>query len=216
LKIENIGTIYVSSFGNPESGTGYFKTSWLGDSIIPDMAKIKVTKNTKGIAWGGVYWQYFENLDKITSAKTGISIEKQLLCLKNEQKDEGTVWQVVSDTTILHIGDKIRARLILRSDRDLEFVHLKDLRASAFEPINVLSGYKYQGGLYYYESTRDAATNFFIDYLPKGTYNFEYTLTVSQSGIFSNGIATLQCMYAPEFSAHSEGIKVKIAMQKEE
>ena len=92
----------------------------------------------------------------------------------------------------------------------MEFVHLKDMRASAFEPVNVLSQYKYQGGLYYYESTRDAATNFFFDYLPKGTYVFEYTLIASQSGTFSNGIASIQCMYAPEFTAHSEGVRIVV------
>ena len=92
----------------------------------------------------------------------------------------------------------------------MEYVHLKDMRAAGFEPINVISQYKYQGGIGYYESTRDAATNFFISYLPKGTYVFEYPLRVSHSGDFSNGITTIQCMYAPEFGSHSEGIRVKV------
>ena len=89
----------------------------------------------------------------------------------------------------------------------MEYVHLKDMRASAFEPTNVLSGYKYQNGLRYYESTRDAATNFFIDYLPKGIYVIEYSLVVYQTGSFANGVATIQSMYAPEFSAHSRGVR---------
>jgi hypothetical protein len=87
---------------------------------------------------------------------------------------------------------------------------MKDMRASGFEPTNVFSEYKYQDGLAYYESTRDASTNFFFSYLPKGTYVFEYPLVVSLNGDFSNGITTIQCMYAPEFSAHSEGIRVKV------
>ncbi|MBP5650438.1 MAG: hypothetical protein J6X01_05105, partial [Bacteroidales bacterium] len=93
---------------------------------------------------------------------------------------------------------------------DMEYVHLKDMRASAFEPVNVLSQYKHQDGLWYYEATGDAATNFFIDYLPKGTYVFEYTLMATMAGTYSNGITTIQCMYAPEFTSHSEGIKVTI------
>jgi uncharacterized protein YfaS (alpha-2-macroglobulin family) len=92
----------------------------------------------------------------------------------------------------------------------MEYVHLKDMRASAFEPLNVISGYKWQGGLGYYESTRDASSNFFISYLPKGTYVFEYRLFATQRGEFSNGITSVQCMYALEFSAHSEGIRVKV------
>ena len=92
----------------------------------------------------------------------------------------------------------------------MEFVHMKDMRAAGFEPINVLSSYKYQGGLGYYEMTRDAATNFFFDYLPKGTYVFDYPLFVNHRGDMSNGITTIQCMYAPEFTSHSEGVRVVI------
>jgi uncharacterized protein YfaS (alpha-2-macroglobulin family) len=76
--------------------------------------------------------------------------------------------------------------------------------------MEVLSRYKYQGGLGYYESPRDAATNFFISYLPEGTHVFEYPVRVVHKGDFSTGITTLQCMYAPEFSSHSEGIRVKV------
>ncbi|HTX89027.1 MAG TPA: hypothetical protein VMC08_08565, partial [Bacteroidales bacterium] len=101
-------------------------------------------------------------------------------------------------------------------------VHMKDLRASALEPSSpsqerygmgsegTLSGYRYQDGLGYYQSTTDLATNFFFDWLPKGTYVFEYPLVVNASGEYSNGITTVQCMYAPEFSAHSEGIRITV------
>ena len=110
----------------------------------------------------------------------------------------------------IKIGDKIIVRIELRVDRDMEYVHMKDQRGSSLEPINVISQYKYQDGLGYYESTRDSATNFFFDYLPKGTFVFEYPLFVTHSGEFSNGITTIQCMYAPEFSSHSEGIRFKV------
>ena len=113
--------------------------------------------------------------------------------------------------TSLKRGDKIKVRIVLRVDRDMEYVHMKDMRAAAFEPVNVISGYNDEGGqLAITRSTRDASTNFFINYLNKGTYVFEYTLVAMQSGDFSNGITTIQCMYAPEFSAHSEGIRVKV------
>jgi hypothetical protein len=84
------------------------------------------------------------------------------------------------------------------------------MRASGFEPTNVFSQYKWQDGLGYYESTRDASTNFFFSHLPKGTYVFEYPLVISHSGNFSNGITSIQCMYAPEFASHSEGIRVYV------
>lgn len=190
-----------------ESGTGYIKTSWSGKDIKPGMGHITVKKNTEGPAWGAVYWQYFENLDKITSASTQIKISKKLF--KQEHSDRGPVIKPVTDKTVLLPGDKIKVRIELSTDRHLEYVHMKDMRASAFEPENVFSGYKWQDGFGYYEATKDAATHIFIEYLPRGTYVFEYPVRVTHEGIFSNGITTLQCMYAPEFSSHSEGILVK-------
>jgi uncharacterized protein YfaS (alpha-2-macroglobulin family) len=191
-----------------EAGTGYFKTSWNGNEIKPNMATAKISKKGKGIAWGALYWQYFEELDKITSAKTPLSLKKKLFLKKNT--DTGEEITEITSKTKLELGDLIRVRIELRSDRAMEFVHMKDMRASGLEPINVISQYKWQDGLGYYESTKDASTNFFFDYLPKGIYVFEYDLRVNNKGDFSNGITTIQSMYAPEFSSHSEGIRVTI------
>lgn len=191
-----------------EAGTGYFKTSWSGNEIQPNMATAKISKKGKGIAWGALYWQYFENLDKITSAETPLSLKKKLFLKKNTDTGE-EITEITKDTK-LELGDLVRVRVELRSDRAMEFVHMKDMRASGLEPVNVISQYKWQDGLGYYESTKDASTNFFFDYLPKGVFVFEYDLRVNNKGNFSNGITTIQSMYAPEFSSHSEGIRVNI------
>jgi uncharacterized protein YfaS (alpha-2-macroglobulin family) len=127
-----------------------------------------------------------------------------------ENSATGEVLKPIQEGEALKVGEKVKVRIELRVDRDMEYVHMKDMRASAFEPINVLSQYKWQGGLGYYESTRDASTNFFFSYLPKGTHVFEYPLRVTYNGDFSNGITTIQCMYAPEFTSHSEGIRVQV------
>jgi uncharacterized protein YfaS (alpha-2-macroglobulin family) len=190
-----------------EAGTGYFKTSWSGNEVTPDMGYVTVTNNNKMVAWGGVYWQYFENLDKITPAKTPLQLKKQLFIEK--PSDTGPKLHPLKKEKV-KIGDRVKVRIELRVDRTMEYVHMKDMRASGFEPENVISRYKWQDGLGYYESTKDASTNFFFDYLPKGTYVFEYPLRVSHAGDFSNGITTIQCMYAPEFSSHSEGVRVRI------
>ncbi|NVN94753.1 MAG: hypothetical protein HXX18_05660 [Bacteroidetes bacterium] len=191
-----------------EAGTGYFTTNWNGTEITPEMANVTVTKTDDGVAWGAMYWQYFEQLDKITPAVTPLKLEKKLFVERNTAN--GVVIEPISNNAQLKVGDKIKVRIELRVDRDMEYIHLKDMRAAAFEPVNVLSSYKYQAGLGYYESTRDASTNFFISYLRKGTYVFEYPLIATQEGDFSNGITSVQCMYAPEFSSHSEGIRVKV------
>jgi len=209
-----------------EAGTGYFKRLIPGDQVQPDMGNISVkiqnnvsvingqrsTNNdqrpSQGPSWGAVYWQYFEKLDKITSANTGLSVTKQLFIEKNT--DKGPALEAVMDSNILIPGDKLKIRIILKSDRDLEYVHLKDMRAACFEPVNVLSGYQWRDGLGYYETTLDASTSFFFDRLPKGTFVFEYPVFVTTTGNYSNGITSLQCMYAPEFMAHSEGIRVMV------
>jgi len=191
-----------------EAGTGYFKTSWSGSDITPEMANVTVTNPNRVSSWGALYWQYFEDLDKITPAETPLRLNKKLFI--ERITDTGKVLDPVSDKSVLKIGDKVIVRIELRSDRDMEYVHMKDMRSAGFEPVNVLSRTKWQDGLVYYEATGDAATNFFIEYLRKGTYVFEYPLWVTNKGDFSNGITSIQCMYAPEFSAHSEGIRVLV------
>lgn len=191
-----------------EAGTGYFQVKWNRGEIKPEMGKVTVSKPGKGVAWGGLYWQYFEDLDKITPAETPLKLRKQLYI--ERVTDKGLVLEPVTEQTPVKIGDKVKVRIELQTDRAMEYVHLKDMRAAGFEPLNTLSGYRWQGGLGYYESTRDAATNFFFGWLPQGTHVFEYALRATQAGNFSNGVATIQCMYAPEFTSHSAGIRVQI------
>jgi hypothetical protein len=193
---------------NAEAGTGYFKTSWTGKEVVPEMGFVQVKNNNNIVAWGSLYWQYFENLDKITPAETPLSLKKKLFIEK--PSDTGPVIHPVEGKTKLKIGDRIKVRIELRVDRDMEYVHMKDLRASCLEPEDVISGYRWQDGLGYYQSTKDASTNFFMDYLSKGTYVFEYGLRVTHEGDFSNGITSIQCMYAPEFTSHSEGVRVSV------
>jgi uncharacterized protein YfaS (alpha-2-macroglobulin family) len=109
----------------------------------------------------------------------------------------------------LEVGDEVVVRIVLRTDRDMEYVHMKDQRPSGSEPVDVLSQYKYQDGLYYYQSTRDTASHFFIDYLPKGTYVFEYSIRIQNRGRYQTGMAQIQCMYAPEFNSHSASIPLE-------
>ncbi len=191
-----------------EAGTGYYKTSWNASEIKPEMAEVKLTKKGDGIAWGSLYWQYFEDLDKITMAETPLKLKKKLFLKQNT--DKGEVISEITKDTHVKVGDLVRVRIELRSDRAMEFVHMKDMRASGLEPINVLSQYKWQDGLGYYESTKDASTNFFFDYLPKGIYVFEYDLRVNNAGDMSHGITTIQSMYAPEFSSHSKGTRLLV------
>ncbi|HUS00851.1 MAG TPA: alpha-2-macroglobulin family protein [Chitinophagaceae bacterium] len=221
IKLGN--TIINSKDEKQEAGTGYFKTKIDGDKVKPEMGNISVTLKNEdskvppsggGGGWGAVYWQYFEDLDKITFAETPLKLSKKLFIVKYTDRGEVLIPLSTGGEGLggeVKVGDKIKVRIELRVDRDMEYVHMKDMRASCMEPANVISQYKYQGGLGYYESTKDASTNFFFNYLNKGTYIFEYPMFVTHSGNFSNGITTIQCMYAPEFTSHSEGVRVNVA-----
>jgi hypothetical protein len=191
-----------------EAGTGYLKRKWDGDEIKPEMKTVKVTKEGEAPAWGALYYQYFEQLDKITASESPLEVRKQVF--KVTQSDTGEQLSELNDGAALTVGDRIRIRMEVATDREMEFVHIKDMRSSGMEPVDVLSGMVYSGGLGFYRNTRDAATNFFIDDLRKGSYVLEYDVFVSHRGDFSNGITTIQCMYAPEFTSHSEGIRVVV------
>lgn len=213
----NLGNAVIKSTDdNTEAGTGYFKKRIEGAKVNPAMGNMTVSLQPSTIkplnpstsSWGSIYWQYFEDLDKITPAETPLKLVKKLFIEKNS--DKGPVLVALEDGAQLKVGDKVKVRIELKVDRDMEYVHMKDMRAACMEPTNVLSEYKYQGGLGYYESTKDASTNFFFGWLARGSYVFEYSLFVTHAGNFSNGITTIQCMYAPEFTSHSEGIRVNV------
>ena len=192
-----------------QAGTGYYKKKWSGAEVTTDMAKIKIENPNKDIAWGAVYWQYLQDLDKIeTFEDTPLKIKRTLFLVKNT--DNGEQMTEINKGDVLNPGDLIRVKIRLQVDREMEFVYLSDQRAGTFEPEDQLSGYRWQGGLGYYQNPRDSKMNFFIDFLPRGVFVLEYSLRATQSGVFSNGIAELQSYYAPEFSSHSEGLRVEV------
>jgi hypothetical protein len=185
-------------------GPGLFKQQWEADALTPAMGDIQVRVKDAPHGWGAVYYQYFRDLDSVHSAQTAIAVQKQLFIVR------GTALQPLHDRDVVHMGDRIRIRLILRSDRALEFVHLKDLRAACLEPVDVTSGYRFMGGIGYYLSPGDLSTSFFIDWLPKGTSVVEYDQYVNMEGTFSGGIATLESFYAPQFNARSAGVSLQV------
>jgi hypothetical protein len=211
-----------------EAGTGYFQQRFARGEIMPELGRITVRKLDAGVAWGSVHWQYLEDTSKITPyAGTPLRLTKSLW--RRQYTAKGPVLEPVGDcpnfrptkmglspsvglspSAPLQVGDELVVRITLHTDRDMEYVHLKDYRASGTEPEGVLSHYKYQDGLGYYESTRDTASHFFIDYLPKGTYVFEYAARVVHKGQYQTGMAQIQCMYAPEFNSHSESFVLDV------
>lgn len=214
----DLGNKYSINSDNQKTtaGSGYLKVNLNPATIAPEMGNIRV-RVSSGLqaasaqpSYGGVYWQYFEELSNITadSSKLPLSVHKTLF--REQTTASGAVLVPIREEDEISIGDKIVVQLTLRSDRDMEYVYLKDMRAASMEPLHRVSTYQWQEGLGYYESTRDTRSDFFIGYLPKGTYLFNYEAIATHAGRFSAGIATVQSMYVPEFGSHSAGINIRI------
>lgn len=202
------GTVDLQTGDDSQTATGYIKKSVRTDQIDKNLATVTVTKPGPGVVQGGVYWQRYEDLDKIKSSETYIAITKELY--RKIKTENGEELQKITAQTPLKVGEKVTVRMILNTDRSMEYIHLKDTRAAGFEPLDVISGYQWKNSLGYYQSTKDASTNFYIEVMPKGRYVFEYDLVCNAAGTFSGGIATLQNYYAPQMNAHTEGIRVSI------
>ncbi|HBR10701.1 MAG TPA: hypothetical protein DD740_00530 [Chryseobacterium sp.] len=195
---------------NPQTqATGYVKQTVTSDNLNKNLSIVTVKKDSRGIVQGGLFWQYYEDLDKIKSSESYISISKELY--KKIKTENGEQLIKINENSPVKVGDKVTVRMILNTDRNMEFIHLKDMRAAGFEPLDVISGYQWKNNLGYYQSTKDASTNFYIEYMSKGKYVFEYDYIANASGIFSNGITTLQNYYAPQMNAHTQGTRVTIS-----
>lgn len=192
---------------NAEAGTGAYKVRWEASEVVPQLSELSLQNQTAAPAWGAMYWQYFQTIEEVQESEDhGLTVERKLY----RKVDEGEGYRLVPLDQSPETGDRITVRLVIRADRDFEFVHLKDLRASGLEPIEQLSQYRYQGGLGYYQQSTDLGTHFFFDYLRKGEYVLEFDLRVFHAGDFSGGLSTIQCMYAPKFTSRSEGVRLKV------
>ena len=181
-----------------DDAIGYIKKTMSGD--VMNIKKIRVDKEGAGMGWGAVYAQYLESMDQIGGQGNGLSVSRQLY-----KGDEA-----LNESAPLKVGDKITVRLTVKADRDMDFVQIKDDRAACMEPLQAVSGFRWSNGLGYYQATKDASTQFFIDQMRKGTYVIEYQVYVNRTGEYQAGIATVQSAYAPEFGGHTGGYRVMV------
>lgn len=181
-----------------DDAIGYIKKTVSGD--VMNIKKVSVDKEGTGMGWGAVYAQYLESMDQIGEQGNGLSVSRQLY-----KGDEA-----LNESVPLKVGDKITVRLTVKADRDMDFVQIKDDRAACMEPLQAVSGFRWGNGLGYYQATKDASTQFFIDQMRKGTYVIEYQVYVNRTGEYQAGIATVQSAYAPEFGGHTRGYRVMV------
>lgn len=181
-----------------DDAIGYIKKTVSGD--VMNIKKVRVDKEGAGMGWGAVYAQYLESMDQIGEQGNGLSVSRQLY-----KGDEA-----LNESVPLKVGDRITVRLTVKADRDMDFVQIKDDRAACMEPLQAVSGFRWSNGLGYYQATKDASTQFFIDQMRKGTYVIEYQVYVNRTGEYQAGIATVQSAYAPEFGGHTGGYRVMV------
>ena len=194
-----------------EAGTGFFEERFTRREIEPAMGQIVVAKKDKGVAFGGVHWQYLDDIANVPAAgREELSIEKQLFIKRMTKAGPELVPAAKEGVTAVELGDELVVRLVVKSDRDYEFLELRDHRPSLTEPVDVLSGWRWGDGAGWYVAVRDASTQLFFERLPRGTHVFEYSLRAAHRGGASSGFATIQSRYAPEFSAHSASIPVEV------
>ena len=195
-----------------EAGTGFFETRFVRREIEPAMATVTMRKPDQGLAWGGVHWQYLDDIANVPAAgREELAIGKQLF-VKHFTKAGPELVPIDGDGAAarVEVGDELVVRLVVTSDRDYEFLELADHRPSLAEPLDVLSGWRSGDGAAWYVAIRDTTTQLFFERLPRGTHVFEYSLRATHRGAAASGFATIRSRYAPEFSAHSASVPVAV------
>ncbi len=189
------------------AGTGFIQRRWNANEVTQEMQQLTVNNPTPHLVWGGLFRQYFVPIDEVKSDESGFTIKRELFV--ETVTDKGKVL-VPAEKRTLKVGDKLTVKITFTSQQDMSFVFVKDLRAAGFEPIEQISRYEYNDRMSYYQSNTDTDMQFFIEHLPKGTHQLEYSMFVTKEGHLNNGYALIQCQYAPEFSAYSDGMRVKV------
>ena len=201
-KVESESQVDLTVFGAPLTTTatgleGYRQQRWTGtalDSLRAHRSSdITISKQDDGIAWGAVYYQFADDMDKIPSSDMGITVHRTYIY-------HGP----------LHVGDKVTVRIDIQCDRTMEYLELVDGRPSCVEPLTTRAGWRWSDGLNYYITVNQTDTRCYIERIEKGKYRFEYDVYVTNPGNFLSGPVTIQCMYAPEFRATAPAQKMTV------
>ena len=181
---------------------GYEKFVKQNSEVTPCDATITLTRHGEHPSWGAIYWQYDDTLSTIEAhGNNDIEVSRQYYVMRENRLQ-------AIEHTALHMGDIVTVRLQFTTQRDMQYLTLTDSRPACFEPTQQLPQYLYGGNIWYYCVPSDAGTTFYIEHLPRGTYVIEYQVYVDRKGSYSASAATMQCYYAPQFTAHTAGAKV--------
>jgi len=180
-----------------------------GPEVDPKtMSTIQVEKEAKGFAFASATWHF--STEKLPEEARGDLFGVTRSYFRRFNDGNRWVLKPLADGEGLEPGDQVEVHLSIRVKHAAEYVHLRDPRGAGFEPETLHSQYKWDLGIGWYEEVRDSGTNFFFEWLPAGEYTFKYRLRANMAGAFKVGPATLQSMYAPEFTAYSAGHMLEV------
>lgn len=164
---------------------------------IPQTITIKKEGNT--MVHGNIITWHFQSASELKQYNTVIQLSKKLFIYNNTSKS----WEPVGDAQVLKITDVVKVVLTIETAANLPYVYIDDKSGGAFDAVDKRSGYQYGNNISYYRSVRDAGMQIFASLIPAGKTEISYELKVTQEGKFTNGAASLQCMYKPEKVAYS-------------
>ena len=186
-KAPTVLSVNGKALATPEgtAGLGYVKTAVTGS----DMRTFTAKKTAPGISWGAIYAQFKQPTAEVESSSSGLTVKREYI-----------------GGTNLKVGDKVKVRITIRAERDFDFVQVLDKRAACLEPVNQLSGYKWG----YYCSPKDYSTNYYFDMMRKGEHVVETEYYVDREGVYETGTCTVQCAYAPEYTARAASTTLNV------
>jgi len=177
----------------PDDALGYVEKEVSGK--VMDIRQVTVEKASEGIGWGAVYAEFEEEMGKVSAQGNALKVRRTLY------KDG----KPLMEGTVLQVGERLKVRLSVTADRDMDFVEVKDERAACLEPVDALSGYRWVNGIGCYQETKDASTSFYMDKMRKGTHELGYEVYVNSSGRYVQGVPVARSVYAPELGGHGVG-----------
>ena len=192
-----------------DGSAGYLRHTYRGDSLASlargNSVSTTIRRDAKGVSWGALYYQYTEQMDKIPASETGITLTRTLY----KVEADGSLTELKEGRGV-SVGDRLRVRLNVQCDRNMEYVELKEFRAACLEPVSTASGWVWTSGLSYYVAVNNSHNAVYIDRLEKGKYIIDADYYVTNPGSFTLAPSVLQCLYAPEFRATSPGQRLTV------
>lgn len=182
------------------------------DTAITDTGAGTLTldKRSNVPAYGAVTDVYTAEASKINAFTDGeISIDKMLTVTAPDGKT-----YAIRDDTEVPVGSTVTVRLTIKADRPYSCITVADERPAGLIPQEQVSQYVWNNSLGAYRESRPDRTNFYIYYMPKGVYVYEYKLYATVAGTYTSGVAVVTCDQAPDLTAHSAGSTLKITAAK--